>query len=606
MKFVQKIAMALVATFASSVFAGTGAWYDLRKIANSRQPTVQLSTTNEILRTEHSRLIIEAIDKFSLLSGIYPKVYLYSGNEFNAYATFSGGEPIVVLYKPMYDYLAADKGAAAALLGHEMAHLYFRHGVSRAEASVTASLAGFVIGMGLEILFQGRLGVIGLGANIGGAVEKAATGAFTRPQEIEADNQGLIWSIQAGYDPDGAERLLSELRRRGGSSGFTFFSTHPSTDERIDKAQKTAEIYKKYKSWEVLTTPELMTMNKAIDEDYERLQPKSEEGKNGVLAFSVSDYPKAKSLFEVCATNGEVACLNNMGVIYQFGLGGVTVDLNKAAQNYKKAADKGSGKSLHNYLGLYAKSGEGSRDLAGLMKMQKQAAEMGSPGAMGTYATMVVMLDGFGASAQQKAKFESNYGTQMTLVNYAKTASMRGFKDGYTALGIMHLDGYGVQKNVDLAEMYLSRAADQGDIRAAAFLLIIYDQLKPDSDKAQALRAKFMKDSVSEEQIIKMSGSFYCKKDNSNEKLRICFEGSKKLRYTINGSFLYGTLLISGMGTDKQFSEGMAWVLYSKEAFKNPNAISFYDKFAAMLPPDAVLKIQMRANEINLEVSVAR
>ncbi len=606
MKLKQIIAMLALATFTSSVFTGTGAWYDLRKIANSSQSTVQLSVTNEILTTQHSRSIVEAIDKLSLLSGIYPKVYLYTGDEFNAYATFSDGQPIVVIYKPMYDYLTTDPGAAAALLGHEIAHLYFRHGISRAENSAAASLAGFVIGLGLEILFQGRLGVIGLGANIGNAVEKAATGAFTRPQESEADNQGLIWAIQAGYDPNGAERLFTEMRKRSGSSGITFFNTHPSTEERMQKAQQTAELYKKYKSWEVQTPPELMAMNRAIDEDYERLLPKSEEGKNGVMAFSARDYPKAKSMFEICAAKGEVACLNNIGVINQFGLGGVTVDLNKAAQFYKEAADKGSGKSLHNYVGIYAKSDEGSRDTGGLLKMQKKAAEMGSPEAMGTYATMTIMVDGFGANAESKAKFESIHGSQETLVNYAKTASMRGFKDGYTALGVMYLDGYGVEKNVDLAEMYLLKAADQGDIRAPAFLLIIYDQLKIDADKALAIRTKFVKDTASEERINKLSGSFYCKKGNSKDKLKICFEGAKKRRFTISGSYLYGTLLIAGMGTDSQLIEGMAWVLFSKETLKNPGAVSFYDKIIASLPPQTVLKIQARAGEISTEAAVFR
>jgi TPR repeat protein/Zn-dependent protease with chaperone function len=606
MKFIQKIAVAFVATFTVSVFANTGAWYDLRKIANSNQPTVRLGTTNEILATQNARSIVEIIDKISLLSGIYPSVYLRTSDDFNAGATYQNGQPLMVIDKPLYDYLVTDKGATAALIGHEMAHLYFRHDVSSAESKVASEIGGFVIGIALEILFQRRLGIVNMGINVGGAVGQATRAAFTRPQEREADNQGLIWAIQAGYDPNGAARLFSEMRRREGSSGFTFFSTHPSPDERMEKAQQTADIYKKYKSWEVLTTPELMAMNKTIDEDYERLSPKSEEGINGSMAFSKQDYTKAKPLFEVCAANAEIACIHNMGVFYQFGIGGVTIDLIKAAKYYKEAADKGSGKSLHNYAGLYGKSSEGSKDLTGLRKIQKQAAEMGSPAAMGTYATMAVMEGGFGVSTQQKTKFEAIYGSQMTLVNYAKTASMRGFKDGYTALGVMYLDGFGVTKNIDLAEMYLSRAAEQGDIRAVAFLLIVYEQLQPDPDKAIALKAKFVKDANSEEAISKLSAAYYCKKDNSIDKLKVCFEGAKKRRYTDSGSYLYGTLLIAGMGTERQLVEGMAWVLHSKDALKNSNAKGFYEKLITLLPPGTALKIQERAKEISTEALVAR
>lgn len=606
MKFVQKIAMAVVATFTTSVLANTGAWYDLRKIANSDQPTIRLGTTNEILTTEHARSIIEAIDKISLLSGIYPSVFLRTSADFNAGATHQNGKPLMVIDKPMFDYLASDKGATAALIGHEMAHLYFRHDISSAESKVAAEITGFVIGMALEIFFQRRLGIINMGVNVGGAVEKAAKGAFTRPQERQADNQGLIWAIQAGYDPNGAARLFSEMQRREGSSGITFFSTHPSPDERMEKAQQTAEIYKKYKSWEVLTTPELMAMNKKIDEDNERLLPKSEEGINGVMAFSTKDYPKAKSLFEVCAANGEVACIHNMGVFYQFGIGGVTTDLVKAAQYYKKAADKGSGKSLNNYANLYAKSGEGYKDFAGLVRMQKQAAEAGSPEAMGSFAISAVSLVGFGASEQQIKQYDSMLVPQKTLVNYAKTATMRGFKDGYSALGVFYLDGYGVQRNIELAEMYLLKAADLGDLRAVAFLLIIYEQLQIDPDKAAALKAKFVKDATTEESISTMSTAYYCKKDNSSDKLKVCFEGAKQRRYTFSGSYLYGTLLIAGMGTDKQLVEGMAWILHSKDVLKNSTAENFYERIASKLPQSILLNINERAKAISSEAPIIR
>jgi hypothetical protein len=57
------------------------------------------------------------------------------------------------------------------------------------------------------------------------------------------------------------------------------------------------------------------------------------------------------------------------------------------------------------------------------------------------------------------------------------------------------------------------------------------------------------------------------------------------------------------MGTDRQLIEGMAWVLFSKDALKNPSAVSFYDKIVASLSPDTVLKIQARAGEISTEAA---
>ena len=64
---------------------------------------------------------------------------------------------------------------------------------------------------------------------------------FSRSAENEADNLGVRYMYEAGYDPQGMVQMfrgLLEQRRRQPSSVEQFFATHPLTEERIANVQK--------------------------------------------------------------------------------------------------------------------------------------------------------------------------------------------------------------------------------------------------------------------------------------------------------------------------------------------------------------------------------
>jgi predicted Zn-dependent protease len=78
----------------------------------------------------------------------------------------------------------------------------------------------------------------GVGGLVGGtiagtAAQNAVYGAYTRPQEAEADQVGLQWMVAAGYDPQGMLRLFKALSASGSSSMPAFLSTHPANEERV-------------------------------------------------------------------------------------------------------------------------------------------------------------------------------------------------------------------------------------------------------------------------------------------------------------------------------------------------------------------------------------
>jgi len=130
----------------------------------------------------------------------------------------------------------------AGVLGHEMAHVLQRHAVRRLDvASPFALLFGVPAGI---------LGTVSptLGGLVGGAGRLAsglALAPYSREQEREADRVGIALAARAGWDAAGLASLLSTLERQEALGGRdperrSFFSTHPSTPERVRDVQTEA------------------------------------------------------------------------------------------------------------------------------------------------------------------------------------------------------------------------------------------------------------------------------------------------------------------------------------------------------------------------------
>ncbi len=593
------VSAVVMISFSNLVFAQST--WDIRAIANSSSAVQSLVLQDKTpymnMPVSHAKSIIEIADRYSALSGIYPKIYLKQSNELNASAGFPEGTPVIVINKPMYELMAQDKGAAAALIGHEMAHLYFRHSDGRAEAQANAAAVGALIGTLLELLFIGRFGVVGLGTNLGSALSSGITGSYTRPQESEADRQGMIWAIQAGYDPNGSERLFTAFEKQNGNSFLPFLNSHPNPSDRIEAAKEAATLYGKYKNLEIINSPELQALNKVIDEDRERQLPKSDAARAGAVAFNNKDYAASKASYEQCAQQGEIACINNLGVLYQYGLG-IQADKNKAATYYKQAADKGSGLALYNYIPLYVAGIDGQPDTFKTLKLEKEASERGSPNAMGTLAVTALMSQSFGFPREWQDKVDAVLPPQKTLVNYAKAAAMRGSRDGQTALGNYYLYGFGVPKNVDLAENYLLLASKAGDIRADAALVILYENEKIDPAKAAAIKEKYKNNPNLDAGLAVLMSSYYCRADVAASKKQQCFSLVKKGRSFSVGPVIYGYVLSEGIGVERNAIEGNAWLLYAANKTGHTFASWVYARNIANLSQADIEKIKNREKEI--------
>jgi predicted Zn-dependent protease len=147
-------------------------------------------------------------------------------DEVNAFA-FPGG----YFYVNKGLLLAADNEAElAGVMAHEISHIIARHATSRMSKAQYLQLASipalFVGGYWAQMGIQNALG-LGLNLELMGV---------TRESEREADQLGIQYLWNAGYDPNAFVSFFEKMQqdeksKPGRLAGW--FRTHPSTDDRI-------------------------------------------------------------------------------------------------------------------------------------------------------------------------------------------------------------------------------------------------------------------------------------------------------------------------------------------------------------------------------------
>jgi len=153
--------------------------------------------------------------------------------EVNAWC-MPGGK--VVVYTGILPVTETETGLAV-VMGHEIAHAVAEHGGERMSQGLIAQFGG----MALETALKNKtaeaknlwMTVYGVGAQYGALLP------YSRLQEGEADQMGLIFMAMAGYDPSQAVGFWERMAAKsGGQKPPEFMSTHPADDTRIANIKK--------------------------------------------------------------------------------------------------------------------------------------------------------------------------------------------------------------------------------------------------------------------------------------------------------------------------------------------------------------------------------
>lgn len=134
------------------------------------------------------------------------------------------------------------EGQVAGVLAHEMMHVVGRHGAEHiAKQQLTSGLTGAAVIASYDPNNPSSRNTAAVAAIIGQLVGLR----FSRNDESEADEWGLKFMSQAGYNPNSMLRVMEILRDSAkGQHIPEFFSTHPDPGNRLERIQQ--EIQKMY------------------------------------------------------------------------------------------------------------------------------------------------------------------------------------------------------------------------------------------------------------------------------------------------------------------------------------------------------------------------
>lgn len=155
---------------------------------------------------------------------------LVNSDEANAWC-MPGGK--VVVYTGLLP-ITQNETALACVLGHEIAHAVAQHGNARMSKALLAQGIEIAGATALSKNPTSRnifLQAFGIGGNLG-------MRAFSRRDELEADQLGLIFMAIAGYDPRQAVPFWERMAKMSNNNIPVFLSDHPSDAARIRQVKK--------------------------------------------------------------------------------------------------------------------------------------------------------------------------------------------------------------------------------------------------------------------------------------------------------------------------------------------------------------------------------
>ncbi len=185
-------------------------------------------------------LIVNYVNKVGkrIISALPPQPFTYhfyiiKDNVYNAFASPAGH---IFINSGLFEAMDNEE-ELAGILGHEIAHVVCRHisqKIERSKKIGLGTLAGIAAGI---FLGTGGAAVAASAVTIGSmAAGQSIVLAYSREDEMQADQLGLKNLTKAGYSGRGLLSALKKIRSRqwfGSDQIPTYLTTHPAIEDRI-------------------------------------------------------------------------------------------------------------------------------------------------------------------------------------------------------------------------------------------------------------------------------------------------------------------------------------------------------------------------------------
>ena len=201
----------------------------------SKSQFSQMKKSEQISRNASHQAMIERIGRRIAgvaqvdIPGTEWEFVVFDKSEPNAFA-MPGGK--VGVNSGLITLANGNEDEVAAVIGHEIAHVAFRHSNKRMSQAMGIALGGVILNTAMRNKSSTdrtlATGAYGVGTTVGMALP------FSRSQEREADHRGLFYAAMAGYDPRGAISFWKKMQGGKKRKMPQFLSTHPNPGNRID------------------------------------------------------------------------------------------------------------------------------------------------------------------------------------------------------------------------------------------------------------------------------------------------------------------------------------------------------------------------------------